>query len=227
MRFAFTDDQLAFRDAVRDLLAKECTPARRARRVGRRRPGASPGVWDAARRDGRARHARARGRRRARARRARPRARRSRRPGRAALPEPARRDAPWSRVPLLGDPARAPPATIAVTDARRSVRAVRRRRPTDRCSTTATGSRGRPAPTPMLAPATVGRRRAAPASGRVATPATPSTDDAARSRWRSTAARSAPPRSSSASAGRMLDLTVDYAKERQQFGVPDRHASRR
>src|SRR3954452_6496668 len=27
MRFAFTDDQLLFRDAVRDLLAKECTPA--------------------------------------------------------------------------------------------------------------------------------------------------------------------------------------------------------
>jgi len=27
MRFAFTDDQLAFRDAVRDLLAKECPPA--------------------------------------------------------------------------------------------------------------------------------------------------------------------------------------------------------
>ena len=26
MRFAFTDDQLAFRDAVRDLLAKECGP---------------------------------------------------------------------------------------------------------------------------------------------------------------------------------------------------------
>src|SRR5690606_29910663 len=26
MRFAFTEDQLAFRDAVRDLLAKECTP---------------------------------------------------------------------------------------------------------------------------------------------------------------------------------------------------------
>ena len=26
MRFAFTDDQLAFRDAVRDLLAKECAP---------------------------------------------------------------------------------------------------------------------------------------------------------------------------------------------------------
>jgi alkylation response protein AidB-like acyl-CoA dehydrogenase len=27
VRFAFTDDQLAFREAVRDLLAKECTPA--------------------------------------------------------------------------------------------------------------------------------------------------------------------------------------------------------
>jgi len=27
VRVAFTDDQLAFRDAVRDLLAKECPPA--------------------------------------------------------------------------------------------------------------------------------------------------------------------------------------------------------
>ncbi len=35
MRFAFTDDQLAFRDAVRDLLAKECSPA------------AVRAVWDA------------------------------------------------------------------------------------------------------------------------------------------------------------------------------------
>lgn len=26
MRFAFTDDQLAFRDAVADLLAEECPP---------------------------------------------------------------------------------------------------------------------------------------------------------------------------------------------------------
>ena len=43
MRFAFTDDQLAFRDAVRDLLAKECTPAARARRVDERRPAACPG----------------------------------------------------------------------------------------------------------------------------------------------------------------------------------------
>ena len=36
MRFAFTDDQLAFRDAVRDLLAKECPPDARARARGRR-----------------------------------------------------------------------------------------------------------------------------------------------------------------------------------------------
>ena len=27
MRFAFTDDQLAFRDAVRELLERECTAA--------------------------------------------------------------------------------------------------------------------------------------------------------------------------------------------------------
>ena len=42
MRFAFTDEQLAFRDAVRDLLDKECTPARRARRVDERAPAACP-----------------------------------------------------------------------------------------------------------------------------------------------------------------------------------------
>ena len=66
MRFAFTDDQLLFRDTVRDLLAKECQPeqvryawvdddGRLPRRVGR------------AGRDGRARRAGARGPRRPRA----------------------------------------------------------------------------------------------------------------------------------------------------------------
>ena len=39
MRFAFDDDQLAFRDAVRDLLSKECTPEH-VRQPDRR-------VWDA------------------------------------------------------------------------------------------------------------------------------------------------------------------------------------
>ena len=39
MRFSFDDDQLAFRDAVRDLLAKECTPEH-VRQPDRR-------VWDA------------------------------------------------------------------------------------------------------------------------------------------------------------------------------------
>ena len=45
MRFAFTDDQLAFRDAVRDLLAKECPPDGRARGVGVATTGRLPGLW--------------------------------------------------------------------------------------------------------------------------------------------------------------------------------------
>ena len=62
MRFAFTDDQLAFRDAVRDLLANECPPSRGARGVGERRRPQRRGLARA-RGDGRARRARARGRR--------------------------------------------------------------------------------------------------------------------------------------------------------------------
>lgn len=42
MRFAFTDDQRAMRDAVRDLLARECPPA--AVRAAWTRPGPSP-AW--------------------------------------------------------------------------------------------------------------------------------------------------------------------------------------
>jgi alkylation response protein AidB-like acyl-CoA dehydrogenase len=45
VHFAFTDDQLAFRDAVRDLLAKECPPS-----VVRRawdEPGRAGGAWSA------------------------------------------------------------------------------------------------------------------------------------------------------------------------------------
>ena len=34
MRFAFTDDQRMFAEGLRDLLAKECTPAAGARGVG-------------------------------------------------------------------------------------------------------------------------------------------------------------------------------------------------
>ena len=66
MRFAFTDDQLAFRDAVRDLLDKECTPAH-VRAAWTNETGPRPGPVGQARRDGRRRHARARSRRRARA----------------------------------------------------------------------------------------------------------------------------------------------------------------
>lgn len=47
MRFAWTDDQLGFRDAVRDLLAKECGPAV-VRAAWDAVPGAlDRGVWDA------------------------------------------------------------------------------------------------------------------------------------------------------------------------------------
>ena len=45
MRFAFTDDQLAFRDAVRDLLEKECTPAH-VRAAWTNATGRVPGLWD-------------------------------------------------------------------------------------------------------------------------------------------------------------------------------------
>ena len=44
MRFAFTDEQLEFRDAVRDLLAKECTP-QRLREAWTNETGRIPGLW--------------------------------------------------------------------------------------------------------------------------------------------------------------------------------------
>lgn len=46
MEFAFTDDQLAFRDAVRDLLAKECPPAA-VRTAWDNADGRSGGAWNA------------------------------------------------------------------------------------------------------------------------------------------------------------------------------------
>jgi len=45
MRFAFTDDQLALRDAVRDLLEKECTP-RHVREAWTNETGRVPGLWE-------------------------------------------------------------------------------------------------------------------------------------------------------------------------------------
>jgi alkylation response protein AidB-like acyl-CoA dehydrogenase len=45
MRFAFTDDQLAFRDSLRDLLAKECSP-RHVRDAWANDTGRVPGLWD-------------------------------------------------------------------------------------------------------------------------------------------------------------------------------------
>ena len=45
MRFAFSDEQLALRDALRDLLAKECTPAH-VRDAWTNETGRVPGLWD-------------------------------------------------------------------------------------------------------------------------------------------------------------------------------------
>jgi alkylation response protein AidB-like acyl-CoA dehydrogenase len=45
MRFAFTDDQLTFRDGLRDLLEKECTPAH-VRDAWKNETGRVPGLWD-------------------------------------------------------------------------------------------------------------------------------------------------------------------------------------
>ena len=44
MRFAFSDEQLAFRDAVRDLLEKECAPAA-VREAWTNETGRVPGLW--------------------------------------------------------------------------------------------------------------------------------------------------------------------------------------
>jgi alkylation response protein AidB-like acyl-CoA dehydrogenase len=45
VHFAFTDDQLAFRDAVRELLESECTPAQ-LRAAWTNGTGRVPGLWD-------------------------------------------------------------------------------------------------------------------------------------------------------------------------------------
>ena len=45
MRFQFTDDQLLFRDAVRELLEKECPPAH-VRAMWESDTGRSPELWD-------------------------------------------------------------------------------------------------------------------------------------------------------------------------------------
>ena len=45
MHFAFTDEQIALRDATRDLLSKECTPAH-VRDAWANETGRVPGLWD-------------------------------------------------------------------------------------------------------------------------------------------------------------------------------------
>ena len=45
MRFSFSEEQLALRDALRDLLAKECTPAH-VRAAWTNEAGRIPGLWE-------------------------------------------------------------------------------------------------------------------------------------------------------------------------------------
>ena len=151
VQFSFADEQLALRDATRDLLAKECTPGARARRVDER-DGSRPGPVGPARRHGRRRDARARigGRARAHLRRPRARARgdgplrgartdrRDRGVGRAA-PRPHRPHR--SRRASAGCPGPTPPTSSSPRPAASS------------------------APTSMLVPPTLGRRRPPPVRG--------------------------------------------------------------
>ena len=216
MRFAFTDDQLAFRDAVRDLLEKECPPARRARRVDERRPAERPAVGRSSARwacvgmlapeahgglgldevdlvlileeTGSVRAAGA--------------DRRDALRRRAAVVEPRRRSTRRASGITAG--------AVGRHRRRRSSLADDERRLLDRARR---ARRSSPRPSVDGAPrGSVDVRRA---PGDV-------TESAARRarRPRSTAARSAPRRSCVGLAERMLDMTVEYVKERKQFGVP-------
>ena len=218
MRFAFTDDQLAFRDAVRDLLAKECPPEQSCATRGSNdeRP-AADGVWARSARWACSACSSPEARGRARARRARPRAARSRRPGGAALPEPFVEHAAVG-APLLADGVRRAPRPR-----RRSTATRRRPRspPVPVRDADGAGARadGRRRSLLVARAAAVGRCRAATSVDGAPPARSPSTGTRRRRRARrrstrratvaagaSTGARSARPRSCSASAGGMLDL---------------------
>ena len=228
MRFAFTDDQLAFQETRARLPARRSARPSACARSGRARRGRSPDALGAARRDRAAGPARARGARRPRPRRDRPRAaprgdrpRRARRAGRRRRPRSARRSSPSSATPTLAarwlPRVAAGEALLAVGHRRERRSSPTRTSPTCCCSRTRRRA-------PRRAPA---RRR-----GSCAQPANdPSRRlfarelDAARARRaspaasaarrcsppRSTAARSPPRRSSSASAEQLLEMAVDYA----------------
>ena len=214
MRFACTDDQLAFRDAARDLLAKECTAGRGARRVGRPRRRARPRRVALARRHGRAVDPRARGRRRPRPRRVRPRAACSRSPGVAALPHPIVETA-MVAAPLGVDVS----SRLVTSDPRRPRRLPARRR---------RGARGRRRPAASCVDDFEVERVDTVDGGRRTGDLRADRRRRARS-WPTspTPWRCAFDRGVLGTAAQlvglsraMLELTVDYVKERQQFGVP-------
>ena len=200
MKFAFTADQYEFRDAVRELLTKECSPAH-VRDAWTNDTGRVPGLWDKLVEMGVVGLLA-------------PEAAGGlgltyvdlvlilEETGRHAVPEPIVETAAFG-VPLLGDP-----------DARRCdcarARAVGRhgRRRHHRRGSVRSRDHG-------AHPATVGRRRPAPLRGEWCE----HTDRRRRARRVRPRPRSAPRPSSAASRTRMLELTVEYAKQREQFGV--------
>ena len=207
MQFAFADDQLAFRDAVRDLLDKECTPAHvrdawtqrdraRARAVGpARRRWASSGCSRPKPTGGLGLDVSSTS------------CSCSRRPGRHAVPEPIVETAAFG-VPLLGR------ADLVGRDRARA-RAVGRHR---RRRSSPTDGRVRPPRRSTLVPrpSVDGARRLFEVRGDVRTGRRRSC------RRVSTAASCGIAAQQCGLADRMLELTVDYVKERQ----PVRRAGR-
>ena len=209
VRFAFTDEQLAFRDATRDLLAKECTPAH-VRAAWTNDTGRVPGLWEqlaemgvlgllvpeARRRPRPVRSStscscsRRRVATRCRSRSSRP------RPYGAAAPRPLAERDRRRRAQSLGSPLGRHRQSVDL-HRRGPLRARRGRRSSPR-------------------PSVDGARRLFEVHG---TPARGSTSPAVARRLRPRRVRN---RRAAMRVwrDRMLELTVDYVKERHQFGVP-------
>ena len=218
MRFAFTDDQLAFRDAVRDLLAKECPPAvvRAAWPDGTDAHGARKGegaradadrvaeVWPALAEMGVLGVARARGATAASGSTELDWVLLAEETGYAALPHPFVETGCVAAPLLAGGRSTCGRSSPDATVGRRRSSPLGRRADRRCCCSTADArsalaadGRGGDRPSRRA----VGRRRSPPGRGRLGAVDRDRRPRPRQRRWRSTAARSAPPRSSSASAG--------------------------